>query len=87
MAKKLYRDTDNRVLAGVCAGIGEYTEIDPIIVRIIFLFSVIFGGISGWLYIIMALLIPIKPNSRNKKNNCNCSHENNYDDNTIEYEN
>lgn len=59
--KKLYRSDTNRVLAGVCGGIGEYTNIDPTVVRVLF---IIFGLMSGWgilAYIILALVIPQKP--------------------------
>ncbi|MCL2036445.1 MAG: PspC domain-containing protein [Oscillospiraceae bacterium] len=53
--KKLYRSRDNRWLAGVCGGIGEYTGIDPIIVRVL---AVVIPGV-GWLtYLILALIIP-----------------------------
>ncbi len=34
---KLYRDSSNRIIAGVCSGIAEYFKIDPIIVRVLFL--------------------------------------------------
>ncbi len=56
--KKLYRSKTDRVIAGVCGGIGEYTNIDSVIIRILFiLFS--FGGGSGLLlYIILLLVIP-----------------------------
>ncbi|MFC2037782.1 PspC domain-containing protein [Chloroflexota bacterium] len=59
--KKLYRSTKNRMLAGVCGGIGEYFEFDPTIIRVLFvLFSVFLGG--GILaYIILWLVIPQEP--------------------------
>lgn len=59
--KKLYRVREGRILAGVCTGIGEYTNIDPTVVRVLF---VIFGLFSGWgilAYLILALVIPEKP--------------------------
>jgi phage shock protein PspC (stress-responsive transcriptional regulator) len=56
--KRLYRDPDNRVLGGVCGGIGIYLGIDPIIIRIIFLL-VFFGfGIGLLIYIIMWIVVP-----------------------------
>jgi len=62
MTKKLYR-SDNKMLAGVCAGIAEYMEVDPAIIRIgyaaITLFSACFPGLI--LYFIMMLIIPNKP--------------------------
>lgn len=60
--KKLLR-SENRMLAGVCAGIGEYMSIDPTVVRVLFaaltLFSAAFPGVI--LYILLILLIPNKP--------------------------
>lgn len=57
--KKLYRSS-NRILAGVCGGIAEYFDIDPTVIRVIYLilslFSVAFPGLL--LYIILAILIP-----------------------------
>ena len=57
--KKLYRSS-NRKLAGVCGGIAEYLEVDPTVVRILYLlltlFSIAFPGIL--LYIILWIMIP-----------------------------
>ncbi len=57
--KKLTRSRDNRMIAGVCAGLGEYLGIDPTIVRllVVLAFFTGFGGIA-LVYLIMALLIP-----------------------------
>lgn len=57
--KKLYRSS-NRILAGVCGGIAEYFDIDPTLIRVVYvilsLFSVAFPGVL--LYIILMILIP-----------------------------
>ena len=61
---KLYRDTSNRIIAGVCSGIAEYFKIDPIIVRVVFFIAVPLNLI---IYIILWLGIPSKdfdPNLR-----------------------
>jgi phage shock protein PspC (stress-responsive transcriptional regulator) len=56
--KRLYRDPDNRVLGGVCGGIGQYFKIDPLIVCILFLI-VFFGfGIGLLIYIILWIVVP-----------------------------
>jgi phage shock protein PspC (stress-responsive transcriptional regulator) len=57
--KKLTRSTSNRMIAGVCAGLGEYLGIDPTIVRllVILAFFTGFGGIA-LVYLIMALVVP-----------------------------
>ena len=61
MKKKLYKSRENRVLCGVCGGIGEYFNIDPVIVRIILvvLCCVGFSGIIA--YILAAIIMPERP--------------------------
>jgi len=62
MENKLYRSRRNRVFLGVCGGIGEYFGIDPVIIRLIFIFSVLFlGPLSLLFYILCALVIPENP--------------------------
>lgn len=56
--KKLYRDIDNAMIAGVAAGIAHYFGIDALWVRLIFLASVFFGGTGIILYLVLLLLIP-----------------------------
>lgn len=59
--KKLTRSADNRWLAGVCGGLGEYFNIDPTLIRIIVvLATIIFGfGLGGLiLYAVLWVLIP-----------------------------
>ncbi len=61
MENKLYRSEDNKILLGICGGIGEYFKIDPVIIRIV-LVVLIFAGFSGILaYFIAALIIPRRP--------------------------
>ena len=60
MDKKLYRNSQNRIIAGVCAGLAEYLNIDPTIVRVIWaLVSISGAGLLA--YLICALIIPEKP--------------------------
>lgn len=59
--KKLYRSRENKVLAGVCGGIGEYFEIDPVIVRLIWIVLTMIWGFGFFLYIIAIFLIPLEP--------------------------
>ncbi|AKM82518.1 TPA: PspC domain-containing protein [Candidatus Berkelbacteria bacterium] len=58
MTKELVRPKKGRVLFGVAQGLGEYFEIDPVIVRIIFIILTIWGGIGVILYILGIFLIP-----------------------------
>lgn len=60
MNKKLYRSRRNVVIGGVCGGIGEYFDIDPVLVRIIWLFAV-FSGIGVLAYFLCWVVIPQKP--------------------------
>ncbi|AXY26564.1 PspC family transcriptional regulator [Suicoccus acidiformans] len=68
MAKRLYKSTSNRMLTGVCGGIAEYFNIDPTIVRIIFVFASSFQ--VGWpLYILLAILLPYDYQVEGRKQN------------------
>lgn len=60
--KKLYRAKENRLLAGVLAGIGEYSAIDATVIRVIFLATTIITGVVPFalLYILLALVVPEK---------------------------
>ena len=57
--KQLTRSASNRMIAGVCAGLGEYLGIDPTIVRLLTMLAFFtgFGGIA-LVYLIMALVVP-----------------------------
>jgi phage shock protein C len=57
--KKLYRSS-NRILAGVCGGIAEYFDVDPTLIRVVYVFlSVFSAGFPGLLlYIILMVLMP-----------------------------
>jgi phage shock protein PspC (stress-responsive transcriptional regulator) len=57
MNKKLTKST-NKMISGVCAGIAEYFNLDPTIVRILWVVFVIAGGSGILAYIICAILIP-----------------------------
>ena len=66
MGNKLYRSRSNRMIAGVCGGIGEYLDIDPTLVRLI-LIVLFFLGLSGVLaYIIAWIVIPEDPGNISK---------------------
>ena len=61
MEKKLYKSRDNKKIDGVCAGVGEYFDIDPTLVRLAWVFVTLFAGAGLIAYIIAALVIPRKP--------------------------
>lgn len=61
--KKLYKSNKNKVLVGVVGGIGEYFNIDPVILRIIWILLFTFSGfVPGIIaYLIAALIVPKRP--------------------------
>jgi len=56
--KKIYRSSRNRIIAGVCGGLAEYLNIDPTIVRVLWVLFMCIGGSGILAYIICALIIP-----------------------------
>jgi len=54
---RLYRDPDNKVLGGVCGGLGAYFDVDPVLIRIA-LFVLFFVGFGTLIYIVMWIVIP-----------------------------
>ncbi len=59
--KRLYRSRKNRMLGGVCGGIAEYFEIDPVIVRLVAVALFFVGGSAMLAYIIALIIIPYEP--------------------------
>jgi phage shock protein C len=59
--RRLYRSRRDRQLAGVAGGMAEYLEIDPTIVRLLWIASIFLGGFGILLYIIMAFIVPLDP--------------------------
>jgi phage shock protein C len=50
--KNLYRSNKNKVFAGICGGLGEYFDVDPVFIRLIFLLVIVLTGVfQGFLYI------------------------------------
>ena len=56
--KRLYRDEDNASVAGVCAGLGHYFNVDPVVFRLLFVLMVILGGSGILVYIILVIVVP-----------------------------
>lgn len=61
MQKKLYKSTQNKVICGVCGGLGEYFNIDPTVVRLAWIFFCLLGGSGVLAYILAAVIIPSNP--------------------------
>jgi phage shock protein PspC (stress-responsive transcriptional regulator) len=60
MAKKLYRSRTDRKIWGVCGGLGKYFEVDPTLIRVIFIASILLGSLGFWVYIIMTIVVPVE---------------------------
>ena len=60
MNRRLYRCRHDRRLAGVAAGVAEFLDLDPTLVRVLWFVSAFFGGISIVLYIGLALIVPLE---------------------------
>lgn len=60
MTKKLYRSRVDRKLWGVCGGLAKYFNIDPTLVRVIAVVSLFVGSLGFWIYIVMALVVPLE---------------------------
>lgn len=58
MNTRLYRSSADRMLGGVCAGLGQYLGLDPIFIRIFFVLLTIGGGAGVLIYILLWILIP-----------------------------
>jgi phage shock protein PspC (stress-responsive transcriptional regulator) len=61
MNKRLYRSRKDKVFAGVAGGLGEYFEIDPVLVRILFVVVTRAGGWGVLAYIVCWIVIPQNP--------------------------
>ncbi len=56
--KKLRRSRSDRMVAGVCAGLAEYFNIDPVLVRLVFVLLALAGGPGVLLYIVLWIIMP-----------------------------
>jgi phage shock protein C len=62
MDKKLYRSSSQKMIAGVCGGLGEYFNIDPTVVRLGWVLFGLLGGSGLLAYLICVIVIPSEPN-------------------------
>ena len=61
MYRKLYRSSREKMLAGVAGGVAEYFDIDPTLVRLAFVLTVLAGGAGVLAYIVMWIVVPQAP--------------------------
>lgn len=56
--KRLTRSTTDRRIAGVCGGVAKYLNVDPTVVRILFLVALLCGSLGFWAYLIVWIAAP-----------------------------
>jgi phage shock protein C len=61
MTRRLYRSTTNKIIGGVCGGLGEYFDLDPVLVRVITVLLVFATGFVIVAYIIAWIIMPKRP--------------------------
>ena len=65
--KRLYRSRKDKVISGVCGGIAEYLEVDPVVVRLVWaILTVISMGMGILAYIVAWVIIPEEPGIKSK---------------------
>ncbi|MBI4151933.1 PspC domain-containing protein [Candidatus Woesearchaeota archaeon] len=68
MIKRLYRSRTDKILGGVCAGMANYFEIDPVLIRLIWVLVALFSmGLGILAYIIAWIIIPEEPKATSRK--------------------
>ena len=59
--RSIYRCSHDQRIAGVAAGVAEFFDLDPTLVRLVWFLSIFFGGFGLLLYIVMAIIVPNEP--------------------------
>ena len=59
--KRLYRSRDDQMIAGVCAGLAEYLDVDPVLVRLAMVLFTLAGGSGVIIYLIAWIIMPERP--------------------------
>ncbi len=60
MEKRLVRKRNDKIIFGVAAGLADYLNVDPVLIRLIFVIMTLAGGPGVLIYIIMAILMPLE---------------------------
>jgi phage shock protein C len=59
--QRLYRSRSDRMIGGICGGLGKYLNVDPTLVRLLFVLGAFMGGPGLLVYLIMLLVVPEEP--------------------------
>lgn len=60
MERRLYRSPQGKMLGGVCTGLAEYFDIDPVLVRLVFLILIFQHGVGLLAYVVLWIAVPLK---------------------------
>jgi phage shock protein PspC (stress-responsive transcriptional regulator) len=60
-AKRLMRSSRDKKVGGVCAGVADYFDLDPTIVRVVWLLAIFLGGTGFLLYLVLWIVLPLAP--------------------------
>ena len=66
--KKLYRSSSDRMIGGVCGGLGQYFAVDPTLIRLLFVAAMLLGGHGLLIYLVLLILVPPEPESSTAAN-------------------
>ena len=58
--KKLHRSNSEKMIAGVCGGLADYFNIDPTIIRLLFVLLFITGSAGFWIYLFLLIIMPLE---------------------------
>ena len=59
--KRLYRSRTDLMLGGVCGGLAQYLNVDPTIIRLVFVLLLFLGGGGFWIYLVLWIITPVEP--------------------------
>jgi phage shock protein C len=59
--KRLYRSRSDLMLGGVCGGLAKYLNVDPAIIRLVFVLLLFLGGGGFWIYLVLWIITPVEP--------------------------
>ncbi len=62
-AKRLYRSRGDRVIGGVCGGLGAYFGLDPVLFRVLWIVAAVAGGLGIVAYVVALVIIPLEPDA------------------------
>jgi phage shock protein C len=64
-SRRLTRSSTDKKIAGVCAGLAEYFDLDPTIIRLVWVLAFFFGGAGGLAYLVLWIVLPEAPSRHN----------------------